>query len=78
MMDNQPVTRGQAEQIAREVMHQQMAPIIMENEYLKEQLRQLNEGERVVLPKDAEHAKFMLIRAMTYLGIRPGQPVHYG
>lgn len=78
MMDNQPVTRGQAEQIAREVMHQQMAPIIMENEYLKEQLRQLNEGERVVLPKDAEHAKFMLIMAMNYLGIRPGQPVHYG
>ena len=78
MMDNQPVTRGQAEQMAHEIMSQEIRPLVFENEQLKEELRQLNEGERVVLPKNPEHAKFMLIMAMNYLGIRPGQPVHYG
>jgi hypothetical protein len=51
---------------------------VFELEQLKEELRQLNEGERVVLPKNKEHANFMLIMAMNYLGIKPGQSIHYG
>jgi hypothetical protein len=78
MLDTIPVTRSQAESIAREVMANEVRPIVFELEQLKEELRQINEGERVVLPKNKEHAKFMLIMAMNYLGIKPGQPIHYG
>lgn len=77
-LDTIPVTRSQAENIAREVMANEVRPIVFELERVKEELRQLNEGERVVLPKDKEHAKFMLIIAMNYLGIKPGQPISYG
>ena len=78
MLDTIPVTRSQAESIAREVMANEVRPIVFELEQLREELRQINEGERVVLPKNKEHAKFMLIMAMNYLGIKPGQPIHYG
>ena len=78
MFDTTPVTRSQAESIAREVMSLEIKPIMFENEQLKEELRQLNDGDRVVLPKNKEHAKFMLIMAMNYLGIKPGEPIHYG
>lgn len=78
MFDTTPVTVGQARSIAVEVMQQEVKPIVFENEQLKEQLRQINEGERVVLPKDKEHAKFMLIVAMNYLGIKPGESFSYG
>lgn len=78
MIDTIPVTRSEAENIAREVMSMEIKPIVFENEQLKEELRQLNEGDRVVLPKSKEHAKFMLIMAMNYLGIKPGEPIHYG
>jgi len=78
MIDNIPVTRSEARTIAREVMSMEIKPIVFENEQLKEELRQLNEGERVVLPKDREHAKFMLIIAMNYLGIKPGESFTYG
>ena len=77
-MDTVPVTKSQAEAIAREVMSTEFRPIVFELEQLKEELRQLNEGERVVLPKNREHAKFMLIMAMNYLGIKPGQTFNYG
>lgn len=77
-LDTIPVTRSQAESIAREVMSTEIRPVVFENEQLKEELRQLNDGDRVVLPKNKEHAKFMLIMAMNYLGIKPGQPIHYG
>ena len=43
-----------------------------------EELRQINEGLRVVLPKSKEHAKMMLIVAMNYLGIKPGENFSYG
>ena len=76
--DTIPVTRSQAEAIAREVMTEQAKPLVFELEQLREELRQLNEGERVVLPKNREHARYMLIMAMNYLGIRPGEPVTYG
>ena len=56
----------------------EMKPIVFELEQLKEELRQLNEGERVVIPKNKEHAKFMLIMAMNYLGIKPGETFRYG
>lgn len=78
MIDTIPVTRSEARNIAREVMSMEMKPIVFENEQLKEELRQLNEGERVVLPKNKEHAKFMLIMAMNYLGIKPGESFTYG
>jgi hypothetical protein len=78
MIDTTPVTRSQAEDIAREVMSLEIKPIVFELEQCKEELRQLNEGERVVIPKNKEHAKFMLVMAMNYLGIKPGEPIHYG
>jgi len=78
MLDTIPVTRAGAEAIAREVMSKEMKPIVFENEQLKEELRQLNEGDRVVLPKSKEHAKMMLIIAMNYLGIKPGETFSYG
>jgi len=78
MIDTIPVTRSEARTIAREVMSMEIKPIVFENEQLKEELRQLNEGERVVLPKNKEHAKFMLIMAMNYLGIKPGKSFTYG
>jgi hypothetical protein len=78
MFNTMPVTREEARSIAVEVMSQEVKPIVFENEQLKEELRQLNEGERVVLPKNKEHAKFMLIMAMNYLGIKPGESFSYG
>ncbi len=78
MFDTIPVTASQARDIAVEVMSQEVKPIVFENEQLKEELRQINEGERVVLPKSKEHAKMMLIIAMNYLGIKPGETFSYG
>ena len=75
MLDTIPVTRAGAEAIAREVMSKEIKPIVFENEQLKEELRQLNEGDRVVLPKSREHAKMMLIIAMNYLGIKLGETI---
>ena len=66
--------RDRVEQICMEVMKERL----FDYERIKEELRQINEGERVVLPKDKEHAKFMLIIAMNYLGIKPGEEIHYG
>ncbi len=62
------VTREQAEAIAREVMAVETAPLIFELEALKEELRQINEGERVVLPVDQHHAECMFKLASAYLG----------
>lgn len=62
------VTREQAEAIAREVMQYEAAPLIFELEAFKEELRQINEGERVVLPVDTEHAEAMFKLAAMYLG----------
>jgi hypothetical protein len=78
MFNTMPVTREEARSIAVEVMSQEVKPIVFENEILKEELRQLNEGDRVVLPKNKEHAKMMLIVAMNYLGIKPGETFSYG
>ena len=78
MFDTTPVTRSQAEAIARAVMTSEIKPVVFELEQVKEELRQLNEGERVVIPQNKEHAKFMLIMAMNYLGIKPGEPIQYG
>lgn len=65
--------REKVEQICLEVMKERL----FDYEIIKEELRQINAGERVVLPKDKEHAKFMLIIAMNYLGIKPGEPIRY-
>lgn len=62
------VTREQAETIAREIMQAEAAPLIFELEALKEELRQLNEGERVILPVDEAHAEAMFKLAAMYLG----------
>ena len=78
MFDTTPVTASQARQIAVEVMSQEIKPIVFENEQLKLELEQINNGDRVVLPKSKEHAKMMLIVAMNYLGIKPGESFSYG
>lgn len=62
------VTREQAEAIAREVMQVEAAPLIFELEAVKEELRQLNEGERIVMPVDQYHAEAMFKVAAMYLG----------
>ena len=67
MLDTIPVTRSQAEAIAREVMNEEVRPVIFENEELKEELRQIHEGERVVVPKDIEHARAMFKMSCFYL-----------
>lgn len=67
MLDTIPVTRSQAEAIAREVMNEEVRPIMIENQQLKEELRQIREGERVVMPKDLEHARAMFKMATFYL-----------
>ena len=64
----QIVTREQAEAIAREVMATETAPLIFELEAMREELRQLNEGERVIMPVDQEHAECMFKLAAMYLG----------
>jgi|FreactcultuFSWF8_1027224.scaffolds.fasta_scaffold02124_9 hypothetical protein len=50
---------------------------LSEYDSIKEELRQLQEGERVVLPVNRDHAKYMLIVAMNYLGIDPTKPVDF-
>lgn len=67
MFDTIPVTRSQAEAIAREVMNEEVRPIMIENQQLKEELRQIREGERVVMPKDIEHARAMFKMSTFYL-----------
>lgn len=63
-------TREQVEQICLDTMHEQM----LDYELVKEELRQINTGERVVLPKDQEHAEAMFKVASLYLGYwKPGQ-----
>ena len=64
----QAVTREQAEAIARDLMQAEAAPLIFELEAMREELRQLNEGERVVLPVDTAHAEAMFKLAAMYLG----------
>ena len=75
MIDTTPVTRSQAETIAREVMMKEMKDMIFQYEANKIELTQLKTGARVMLPVNEEHAKMMLIVAMNYLGIKPGEPL---
>lgn len=77
MLDTIPVTASRAREIAIEVMSQEIKPMVFENEQLKYELEQINNGDRVVLPKSKEHAKMMLIIAMNYLGIKPGETFKY-
>jgi hypothetical protein len=70
--------KEQIADICREVMMSEVKERIFDYEFIKEELRQLNEGDRVVLPKSKEHAKMMLIIAMNYLGIKPGESFSYG
>jgi len=65
--------REKVEQICMDVMKERL----FDYELIKAELDALNSGQRVVLPKDKEHAKFMLIIAMNYLGIKPGEPIRY-
>lgn len=67
MLDTIPITRSQAEAIAREVMNEEVRPIMIENQQLKEELRQIREGKRVVMPRDIEHARAMFKMATFYL-----------
>ncbi len=63
-------TREQVEQICLDTMREQ----VLDYELVKEELRQLKEGERVLLPKDREHAEAMFKVASLYLGFwKPGE-----
>ena len=65
--------REKVEQICLEVMKERL----FDYELIKAELDSLNNGDRVVLPKSKEHAKMMLIIAMNYLGIKPGENIRY-
>ena len=65
---HEPVTREQVEAIAHEVMAEQTSTLVFELEALREELRQINEGERVVMPVDQQHAECMFKLASLYLG----------
>jgi hypothetical protein len=67
MIDTIPCTRTEAEHIAREVMSQEIKPIVFEKEQLKEELRLLKEGYTLVMPCDVEHARAMFKMACFYL-----------
>ena len=70
---NQPVSREEVEIICRQVMQAETAPVVFELEALREELRQLQEGERVIMPCDREHAEAMFKVASMYLGFwKPG------
>jgi hypothetical protein len=61
-------THEQVEAIAREVMEEELARVAFEMELLREELRQLHEGERMVLPTSTEHAEAMFKVSAMYLG----------
>ena len=65
--------RDRVEQICMEVMKERL----FDYELIKAELDSINNGDRVVLPKNKEHAKMMLIIAMNYLGIKPGEQISY-
>jgi len=70
-----PVTdREQVKAICLDVFRE----MLFEHEAIKLELESLKNGTRVMLPTSNEHAKMMLIIAMNYLGIKPGQPISYG
>jgi len=63
-------TREQVEQICLDTMREEL----LDYAFVKESLRQLEQGERVVLPKDREHAEAMFKVASLYLGFwKPGE-----
>lgn len=68
-------SREEVVAIAREVMMDEMKSMIFEYEANKIELAQLKAGTRVMLPANEDHAKMMLIVAMNYLGIKPGDPL---
>jgi hypothetical protein len=67
--------REQITEICREVMMTEVKERLFDYELIKAELDSINNGERVVLPKNPEHAKLMLIIAMNYLGIKPGETI---
>lgn len=69
------IERDQIREIAREVMMSEIKERIFDYELIKAELESINSGARVVLPKNKEHAKMMLIIAMNYLGIKPGESI---
>ena len=70
--------RDQIREIAREVMMSEVKERLFDYELIKAELDALKSGERVMLPVNKEHAKMMLIIAMNYLGIKPGESFSYG
>lgn len=59
----------------REICLETIREMVYEYEVNKIELEQLKAGTRVLLPTSDAHAKMMLIIAMNYLGINPGDPV---
>lgn len=55
--------RDRVEEICNEVMREQL----FDYEMIKEELRQLREGERIIVPHNIEHAQSMFKLACFYL-----------
>lgn len=65
------ISKEDVERICLETMRN----TLNEHEYVKAELNLYKTGQVVPLPVDKEHAKCMLIIAMNYLGINPGDPI---
>lgn len=61
--DYERMDRDHVEQICREIMKDEL----FEGLVAKEELRLLNEGHTIVVPKDLEHARAMFKMACFYL-----------
>ena len=67
-------TREQVEQICLDTLREEL----LDYSLVKESLRQLEQGERVVLPVNKEHAEAMFKVASLYLGFwKPGKEFEF-
>lgn len=63
-------TREQVEEICLDTMREHL----LDYELVKEQLRQLESGERMLMPTSKEHAEAMFKLSSMYLGFwKPGE-----
>lgn len=52
-----------------------MRTALNDYETIKSELNLIKTGQTVVMPVDKEHARCMLLLAMHYLEIKPGEPL---
>lgn len=73
-MINETVSPDDVKRICLDVMRDTMRETLIDYETVKGELELYKTGKVVPLPVDKEHAKMMLIIAMNYLNIKPGEP----